>query len=64
MTQPDMTESPVLTEIRDELRELRQLYEDLVESLIPIETPSPEEYEAINSEDELVDEEELWKALR
>jgi len=57
-------EAQVLEEIRDELKELRMLYEELVGCLIPEDTPTPEEKEAIESDDELVDEDELWKALR
>jgi hypothetical protein len=57
-------EAQVLEEIRDELKELRMLYEELVGCLVAEDTPTPEEKEAIESDDELADEDELWKALR
>ena len=50
-------------EILDELRELRVLYKTLVDSLVPVEKPTPEEVEAIESEDEDVDEGELKRIL-
>jgi hypothetical protein len=53
----------VLEDIRKELRELRLLYKELVEKLITVEKPSPEEREAIEEKDEVTDEEELMKAL-
>lgn len=53
----------VLEEIRSELRELRLLYKELVEKLMPIEEPSPEERDTIEKEDKLVNEKELMKAL-
>jgi hypothetical protein len=53
----------VLEDIRRELRELRLLYKELVEKLIPVEKPSPEEREAIEEKGEVTDEEELMKAL-
>jgi len=49
----------VLEGIRRELRELRLLYKELVEKLIPVEKPSREEKKAIEEKDE----EELMKAL-
>lgn len=52
-----------LDEILVELRELRALYKTLVDSLVPVEKPTPEEVEAIEGEDEDVDEEELKRIL-
>ena len=52
-----------LKEIREELREIRLLYKELVERLIPVEEPLSDEKEAIESSDETVGEEELLKAL-
>lgn len=52
-----------MEEIRTELNELRLLYKELVEKLIPVEEPSPEERAAIEKEDELADEKELMNAL-
>jgi hypothetical protein len=37
----------VLKDIRKELKELRLLYKELVEKLIPTEQPTPEERKAI-----------------
>ena len=56
-------EVEVLKDIREELKELRILYKELVEKLIPIEEPTKEEREAIEGKDEIVNEEELMKAL-
>lgn len=55
--------SEILEEIRIELRELRLLYKGLIEKLVPDEDPMSDERQAIEDEDELVDEEELLKAL-
>ncbi|MGQ9479262.1 MAG: hypothetical protein ACUVQ0_04465 [Thermoproteota archaeon] len=52
-----------LKEIREELREIRLLYKELIERLIPVEEPLSDEKEAIESSDETVSEEELLKAL-
>ncbi|MFQ5712117.1 MAG: hypothetical protein ACE5GD_10130 [Candidatus Geothermarchaeales archaeon] len=49
--------------IREELKELRLLYKGLVEKLIPVEEPTKEEREAIESEDKIIGEEELIKSL-
>jgi len=51
----------VLKDIRDELRELRLLYEQLVEKFIPTEKPTLEEEKAIEEKDEIVNEKELMK---
>jgi hypothetical protein len=51
----------VLKDIREELRELRLLYKELVEKLLPIEEPSEEEREAIEEKDEIADEKELMR---
>jgi len=53
----------VLKDIREELRELRLLYKELVEKLIPVEEPSEEERKAIEEKDEIIDEKELMKVL-
>ena len=52
-----------LEEILVELSELRTLYKSLVDSLVPVDKPTPEEVEAIEGEDEDVDEEELNRIL-
>ena len=56
--------SEILSQIRDELKELRLLYKELVEKLIPEEEPEPDERKAIEENDELVSEEELFQALK
>lgn len=53
----------LLNEIREELKEIRLLYRELVERLIPVDEPLSDEKEAIESKDEIVGEEELMKAL-
>jgi len=53
----------VLKDIRDELRELRLLYKQIVEKLIPTEKPTLEEKKAIEEKDEIVNEKELIKTL-
>ena len=53
----------VFKDIREELRELRLLYKELVDRLMPVEEPSEEEREAIEGRDEIADEKELMKAL-
>jgi len=53
----------VLKDIREELRELRLLYKELVEKLIPVEGASEEERKAIEEKDEIAEEKELMKAL-
>ena len=56
-------EQEILEEIRTELRELRLLYKGLIEKIVPVEDPTPEEKKAIEEKDELADEKELMKAL-
>lgn len=56
-------EQEILEEIRTELRELRLLYKGLIEKIVPVEEPTPEEKKAIEEKDELADEKELMKAL-
>ncbi|MEM0096092.1 MAG: hypothetical protein QW660_05605 [Candidatus Bathyarchaeia archaeon] len=53
----------VLEEIRKELRELRLLYKELAEKLIPVEKPTSEEQKAIEEKDEIAGENELMKVL-
>jgi DNA-binding transcriptional regulator GbsR (MarR family) len=53
----------LLEEIREELRELRLLYKELVEKLVPVEEALDDEREAIETSDEIVSEEEVMKAL-
>jgi hypothetical protein len=53
----------VLEEIRVELQEIKLLYKELIEKLIPTEQPTAQEKKAIKEKDEIVDEEELMKTL-
>lgn len=50
-------------EVETLLNEIRLLYRELVERLIPVDEPLSDEKEAIESKDEIVGEEELMKAL-
>ena len=50
-------------EILVELRELRTLYKTLVDSIVPVEKPTPEEVKAIEGQDEDVDEQEFKRIL-
>jgi hypothetical protein len=54
----------LLKEIRDELREIKLLYKELVEKLIPEEEPLEDEKEAIETSDKVVSEEEITRALK
>jgi hypothetical protein len=54
----------LLKEIRDELREIKLLYKELVEKLIPEEEPLEDEEEAIETSDKVVSEEEITRALK
>jgi len=53
----------VFKDIKEELRELRLLYKELVEKLMPVEEPSEDEREAIEEKNEIAGEKELMKAL-
>jgi len=52
-----------LEDIREELKEIKLLYKELVEKLIPTEEPTKEEKKAIKEKDETASEEELMKTL-
>ncbi len=52
-----------MKDIREELRELRVLYKELVEKLIPVEEPTSEEKRAIEEKDEIVGERDMMKVL-
>jgi len=54
----------ILSEIRNELKQLRLLYRELVDRLIPVEEPEADERRAIEEEDEIVNEDELLQVLR
>lgn len=53
----------MLKDIKEELKELRVLYKELVEKLIPVEESTSEEKRAIEEKDEIADEKEMMKAL-
>jgi hypothetical protein len=53
----------VLEDIREELKEIKLLYKELVEKLVPIEEPTKEEKKAIREKDEVASEEKLMKTL-
>ena len=53
----------LLQEIRDELKELRLLYRSLVDRLVPEGEPLEDEKEAIESSDELVGEDEVFRVF-
>ena len=53
----------VLEEIRDELQEIKHLYKELVDKLIPVEEATQEEKKAIDETDEVADEKELMQTL-
>ena len=53
----------VLKDIKEELEELRLMYKELIEKLIPVEEPTEEEKRAIEEKDEVANEKELRKAL-
>ncbi len=53
----------VLEDIREELKEIKLLYKELIEKLIPTEEPTQEEKKAIEEKDKTATEKELMKAL-
>ena len=53
----------VLEEIREELQEIKLLYKELVDKLIPVEEATQKEKNAIEEKDEIADEKELMQTL-
>ena len=53
----------VLEDIREELLEIKLLYKELVEKLIPVGKPTKAEKKAMEQEDEVAEEDELMKVL-
>jgi archaellum component FlaC len=53
----------VLEEIREELQEIKFLYKELADKLIPVEEATQEEKRAIEEKDEVADEKELMQIL-
>jgi hypothetical protein len=56
-------EEQALQNIMDEIKELRLLYQTLVDKLVQVDKATPEEVEALQSDDEYASEEELFKKL-
>ena len=52
-----------LDDIREEVRELRVIYKELIDRLVPVEKPTKEEQKAIEERDDAASERELMKAL-
>ncbi len=52
-----------LDEIKEEVRELRVLYKELIERLVPVETPTKEERKALEKTVEVAGERELMRVL-
>jgi hypothetical protein len=52
-----------LEDIREELKEIKFLYKELVEKLMPIEEQTKAEKKAVREKDEVANEEELMKIL-
>jgi len=57
------TTKEVLAEIRGELKEIKLLYKELVDKLIPVEEATEGEKRAIKEKDEVADEKELMQTL-
>lgn len=49
--------------IRNEIRELRILYKNLIDKIVPLEEPTPNDKSAIKKKEEVVDESSLMKTL-
>jgi hypothetical protein len=58
-----LTTEEVLEEIREELQEIKLLYKELVDRLVPIEEATEDEKNAIKEKDEIADEKELMQTL-
>jgi hypothetical protein len=53
----------VLEDIREELMEIKLLYKEIVDKLIPVDKPTRAEKQAMEEEDEIAEEAELMKVL-
>jgi len=49
--------------IRNEIRELRMLYKNLIDKIIPMEEPTSSDKSAIKKKEEIIDEYSLMKTL-
>ena len=52
-----------LRAIRNEIKELRILYKNLIERVIPLEEPTADDKRAIKKKERIVEEDELIRAL-
>jgi hypothetical protein len=55
--------SVALKELQEEVRELRTLYKQMLDRLVPTEVPTKEERKAVAERGEVAGEKELMKAL-
>ncbi len=62
-SEANLLSTKVLAEIREELQEIKLLYKELVDKLIPLEETTQEEKKAIAQKDEVADEKELLQTL-
>ena len=58
-----MAKSVTLKDVQEEVRELRMLYKQMLDRLVPTEAPTKEEKKAIAESSEVAEERELMKAL-
>ena len=58
-----LSNTKVLEDIREELQEIKLLYKELVDKLVPVEEATKEEKKAIEEKDEVADEKELMQTL-
>ncbi len=58
-----MAKSVTLKDVQDEVRELRMLYKQMLDRLVPTELPTKEERKAIAERSEIAEERELMNAL-
>jgi archaellum component FlaC len=58
-----LTTEEVLEEIREELKEIKLLYKELVDKLVPVKEAAEEEKKAIEEKNEVADEKELMEKL-
>ena len=49
--------------IRNEIRELRMLYKNLIDKIVPLEEPTASDKSAIKKKEEIVNESSLLKTL-
>jgi superfamily I DNA and/or RNA helicase len=49
--------------IRDEIRELRMLYKNLIDKTIPLEEPTQSDKSAIKKKEKIIEEDSLMKTL-